>query len=126
MHRPPKALAILIYGNPSSSAVSAVSNKDFSETLATVGHDVSQCDGPTSCSKALSSRKYDVVLADPSDAANLKSGSSAGGPAVVPVMLKASKDELAATKATFGEAFEASRGSLRLLSVLNHAAKGSR
>ncbi len=84
------------------------------------------CDGPTSCSKALSAGQFQVVLADPSDAASLKSGSASGGPAVVPVMLKPSKDVLGAAKAEFGQAFDASRGSLRLLSVLNSATKGSR
>lgn len=126
LHRPPKTLEILIYGNPSSGAVAAVSKDDFRQTLMTVGHRVHTCDGPTSCAKAVATGRFDVVLADPSDAAKLKSGSTAGGPAVVPVMLKPSKEVLAATKAEYGEAFDPSRGSLRLLSVVSHATKGTR
>lgn len=104
--------------------MAAVSDKKFRETLETVGHKVTMCDGPTTCAKAVSTGQFQVVLADRSDAAGLKSGS--GTTAVVPVMLKPSKDELDAAKSEFGQAFDASRGSLRLLPVLNTATKGAR
>jgi hypothetical protein len=85
-----------------------------------VGHKVTKCQNPTDCATALANGHFDVVLADPSDAANLKATSA---PGVLPVTLKPSKEDLAKLKADYAEAFDASRDVLRLLPILVKAAK---
>jgi len=98
-----------------------VSSSEFGSTLETVGHHVHKCSDATACSKAVAEGHFDVVLADPSDAAQLKA--SGAKPSVVPVLMKPSKEDLARAKTEYGQAFDASRGSLRLLPVLNTASK---
>ena len=115
LHHPPRPLAILIYGNASSAAIAAVSKDDFSSTLAMVGHKVSKCASTTDCASALASEHYDVVLADPSDAATLKATGTSG---ILPVMVKPSKVEVEKLKGTYAETFDASRDPLRLLPIL--------
>ena len=124
LNRPPKPLEVLIYGNSSSPGMAAVSTADFRSTLTTVGHHVTTCENQTSCAKALGDRHFDVVLADPTDAGTAKA--DAKSTAVVPIVFRASKESLERAKAEFGQAFDASKGSLRLLSVLNSAARSAR
>jgi ABC-type Fe3+-hydroxamate transport system substrate-binding protein len=78
------------------------------------------CSGDEECARELKGKKFDVVLAGSKDveAAKAKTGAS-----VVPVLVNASKDEVKEAKRTYGEAFDASSGSLRLLPVVNRAAK---
>ncbi len=123
IHRPPRPLEILIFGNSSSSAIAAVSTENFSSTLTMVGHKVTKCDNPTACAQAMATEKFDVVLADPSDAASLK---GTAGPRVVPVAMKPSKDALGKLKADYSEAFDASRDALRLLPILVKITKAAR
>jgi hypothetical protein len=97
-----------------------VSKDDFSKTLATVGHKVTKCGDPKACASVLATGHFDVVLADPADAATLKSEKT---PGVLPVALSPSKDELKQLKVQYTEAFDASRDALRLLPLLSKIAK---
>lgn len=110
----------MIYGNPSSLAIAAVSREDFSSTLTMVGHKVTKCKNPADCTAVLADGHFDVVLADPSDAANLKGTNT---PGLLPVALKPSKEDMKELKADYTVAFDASRDVLRLLPVLEKAAK---
>jgi len=85
-----------------------------------VGHKVTKCDNPADCKAALSRDHFDVVLADPSDAANLR---AANAPGILPVVLKPSKEEMAKLDADYAVAFDASRDAFRLLPTLIKAAK---
>ena len=85
-----------------------------------VGHKVSKCQSTTDCTTMLASGHFDVVLADPSDAANLKGTIGVG---LLPVTLKPTKEALAKIKGEYSVAFDASRDALRLLPVLMKAAK---
>jgi hypothetical protein len=123
VHRPPKPLEILIYGNSSSRAIAAVSKDDFSSTLETVGHKVTKCDDAKSCNTVLATGRFDVVLADPSDAANLKASNASG---ILPVAIKPNKEELKLLKDQYATAFDASRDALRLLPLLSKAMKAAR
>jgi len=113
----------LIYGNPSSNAIAAVSTDDFSSTLEMVGHKVTKCGNPTDCGAALANGHFDVVLADPSDAASLKVTNAQG---ILPVTLKPSKEDLAKLKSDYAVAFDASRDVLRLLPMLVKVARQMR
>lgn len=87
-----------------------------------VGHKVTTCDGTVACKAALAAGHFDIVLADPKDAAVLKGASSAG---IIPVTLKPSKDDMNKLKADYPAAFDASRDAVRLLPLLTKAAPKS-
>ena len=70
----------------------------------------------------MSGGHYDVVLADPADALTLKAQHYAG---IVPILLKPTKADLNQVKAEFDVAFDASRDAIRLLPVIEKAAKKS-
>lgn len=123
IHRPPRPLAILIYGNDNSPAIAAVSSENYSSTLSMVGHNVTKCDNPKDCEALLAGGKFDVVLADPGDAANLK---GTIGSAVLPVTMKPTKEALGKIKADYAVVFDASRDALRLLPLLIKATKVAR
>jgi hypothetical protein len=86
-----------------------------------VGHNVTMCGTHTECEKEVAKGKFDVVLADPSDAAGLKARASG----VVPVALKPTKEELNQLKADYSVAFDASRDALRLLPLLSKITKAA-
>ena len=125
LHAPPRPLAILIYGGSAMGASAALAKPDVRRTLEGVGHRVSVCENPAACKKAAGERHYDVVLADQSDAADLKqeAGGSKNGPVVVPVLMNASKSDFTKAKETYGLAYDAAGGGLRLLPVLVKAAR---
>jgi DNA-binding NtrC family response regulator len=102
-----------------------VSSTEFSKTLEGVGHKVSTCNAAATCASAIKQNHYDIVLADLGDAPALKSEASslARPTTVVPIVLKAPKDQMASAKTEYGTVYDASGGSLRLLPVLNKAAK---
>ena len=85
-----------------------------------VGHKVSNCGNPAECATAIADGKFDVVLADPSDAAKLKGTIT---PRIVPVVMKPSKDVMGKLTSDYVFAFDASRDALRLLPVLTKATK---
>lgn len=97
-----------------------MSKDDFDNTLLTVGHTVTKCESSSECASALANGHYDVVLADPSDAASLKASNAAG---IIPVTLKPSKEDLGKLKSEYAAAFDASRDALRLLPLLSKVAK---
>lgn len=119
LNKPPHKIAVLIYGDASSAAVSAVNSADYRKTLAMVGYKVTTCSDADACLKEAKEGKFDVVLADAKDAKAVKEQT---GSNVVPLYLKASKDEVQEAKAAYGQAFDASGGSLKLLPVINRAA----
>ena len=122
VNRPPHQIAVLIYGNPSSPAVSVLSSADYKKTMKMVGYHVTTCSGDEACARELKGKKFDVVLADSRD---VEAAKAQTGGNVVPVLVNASKDEIKEAKRTYGEAFDTSGGSLKLLPVVNRAAKPS-
>jgi len=119
LNKPPRQIAVLIFGNPESPAVSALSSADYQKTLKMVGYKVTTCTGTDECARELKGKKFDVVLADAKDAQAAKEQT---GSTVVAVLMKASKEEVKEAKNTYGQAFDASGGSLKLPSVINRAA----
>lgn len=122
LNKPPHEIAVLIYGDESSEAVSALNSPDYQKTLKMVGYKVVRCSGSDDCQREIRGRKFDVVLADAKDA---KLAKEQTGSNVVAVLLKASKDEVKDAKATYGQAFDAAGGGLRLLPVISRAANSA-
>ena len=120
INMPPKRIAVLTYGNSGSAAVTAVSEAKFKKTLSLVGYKVTTCSDPSACSDLMKAQKFDVVLADRNDADAAK---KATGATVVSLLFKATREEVAAARATYGQAFDADKGSLRILPVINDAAQ---
>jgi hypothetical protein len=122
LNKPPHQIAVLIYGDPSSAAVSAVSSAEYRKTLTKVGYKVTMCTGSDECLQELKGKKFDVVLADAKDARAVKEQT---GSNVLPVVMKATKEEAKKAKTDHGQVFDAAGGSLKLLSVINRAANQS-
>lgn len=123
LNKPPHQIAILIYGDASSATVSAVSSAEYRKTLAMVGYRVTTCTDAEACLREMKNKKYDVVLADAKDAKAVKDET---GSIVVPMLMGASKEDLKLAKVAYGQAFDASGGSLKLLPVINRAASQAR
>jgi hypothetical protein len=119
LNKPPHKIAVLIYGDASSAAVSAVNSSEYRKTLAMVGYKVTTCSDGPDCLREMKDKKFDVVLADARDAQAVKEQT---GSTVVPLLLKASKEDVAHAKAEYGQAFDAAGGSMKLLPVINRAA----
>ena len=119
LNKPPHQIAVLIYGDASSAAVKAVSSADYRKSMAMVGYKVTTCTGSEECNRELKGRKFDVVLVDAKDARAVKEQT---GSNVVAMLIEASKEEVQEAKVAYGQAFDASSGSLKLLPVINHAA----
>jgi hypothetical protein len=85
-----------------------------------VGHKVTKCQSATDCAAAVANGHFDVVLADPSDAAKLKATSAQG---ILPVLMKPSKEDMNRAKTDYSVAFDASRDAVRLLPMLVKIAK---
>lgn len=122
LNKPPHQIAVLIYGDPSSASVSAVSSAEYRKTLAMVGYKVTTCNGTEECLRETKGKKFDVVLADAKDARAAKEQT---GASVVPLLMKPSKEDVQEAKGEYGQAFDASGSSLKLLPVINRAANQS-
>ena len=122
INRPPHQIAVLIYGNPSSPAMSSLTSADYRKQMKMQGYQVTYCSGEQECTNDLKGRKFDVVLADAKDAQAAKEHTNSN---VVPVFLNASKDEVKEAKRTYGQAYDASKNSVELLPVVTRAAKPS-
>lgn len=123
LNKPPRKIAVLIYGSESSDAVSALGNADYQKTLKMVGYKVTRCNGTDECSRELKAQGFDVVLADAKLAGTVRDQT---GSNVIPVLMGASKAEVKQAKAEYGQAFDAASGSLGLPSVINRAARSTR
>ena len=123
-----RALRVLIFENSSSPAAMAVSRSGVERTLKQVGYKVVTCGDPADCASAAGDGKFDIILAGLSDAKDLrtKSAQVSPQPAIVPLLLKPSKAELADAKSDYGQAFDASTGDLKLLEVLARASRRSK
>jgi hypothetical protein len=95
---------ILIYVNPASHMPAAMKEFRLEATLKKAGHKPKIVDSSADLEQALTSGKYDIVLADLSDgAAMMKSAASAvSKPMVVPVLYKPTPEELAAVEKKYG------------------------
>jgi hypothetical protein len=115
---------ILIYVNPSSHMPAAMKEFRLEATLKRAGHKPKIVESSTDLGQALTSGRYDIVLADLSDSPAVQKDASAAAskPLVVPVLYKPTPDELAAVEKKYGCLIApASSRSTDLLPVLDQA-----
>jgi hypothetical protein len=101
--------SILMYMNPASRLPAAAKDVQLQAGLKQAGHKVQTVDDASALGAALESARFDLVLADISDSAGLEKrvASSPSKPVVVPVLYKATKEEMAAAKSQYGCALQA-------------------
>ena len=95
--------SILITLHQKSDKALAVGDPQLAASLKQAGHKVQILEDPSRLTETLSSARYDIVLADFSDAIALESQVRAANakPALVPVMYQPSKAEMAAAQKQF-------------------------
>ena len=92
--------AILIYMHSGSAVPTAIRDPQLQPALKQAGHKLQSVEDPHQLDEALKSGKYDLVLADISDASDLEqqAQSAPSRPAVLPVVFKPTKTEAAAAE----------------------------
>ena len=96
--------AVLIYLPSNASAIASARAPKLQSFFKTVGHKSQTVQGADMLSEALKSGRYDVVLTDLTEAANLQKqiDTAASKPVVVPVASKETKAEVAAARKQYG------------------------
>jgi hypothetical protein len=115
--------SILIYMNPASRVPAADKEFQLQSTLKLAGHKPAAVDDQRALDKALTSGKYDLVLADLSDAPALEkeARASASKPAVIPVVYNPTGAELSAAEKQYSCVVKASKTNHDLLAVIDEA-----
>jgi hypothetical protein len=115
--------SILIYMNRASRVAAAEREFQLQSTLKQAGHKPSVVDDQRALDKALTSGKYDLVLADLSDAAALEKEAqgSHSKPAVIPVVYNPTGAELSAAEKQYSCVAQASKTNHELLAVIDEA-----
>jgi hypothetical protein len=115
--------SILIYMNPASQVPAADKEFQLQSTLKLAGHKLSVVEDQRGLDKALKSGKYDIVLADLSDAAAVEpeAHAAASKPAVIPVVYNPTGTELAQAEKQYSCLAKASKKNHDLLAVIDEA-----
>ena len=112
---------VLVFMNPASRVPAAEKEFHVEATLTAAGHKAKVVESEAEVEKELQSGKYDLVLADIADVANLRRqcGASASKPAVLPLLYKPTAAELAAAEKEANCLVRPSRKSSDLLAVID-------
>jgi hypothetical protein len=126
VHMSAHPASILIYMNPNSHVPAADKEFQLQTTLKLAGHKAAIVEDQGGLDRALNSGKYDLVLADLSDAATLESEakSSPSKPAVLPLVYNPTGTELAQAEKKYSCLVKASRKNHDLLAVIDEAMQG--
>jgi hypothetical protein len=114
--------SILIYRNPSSLMPAAEKEMRLQSTLILAGHKTNSVENTTALGEALKTGRYDLVLADVSDASVVKQGieSASAKTRLLPVVNADRKDRRAAEK-EYGAIITVPSNSGRLLASIDDA-----
>ena len=120
--------SILIFMNPSSRVPAAEKDFHVEATLKAAGHKAVVVESEAEVRKALASGKYDLVLADVTDAPALRkeASASASKPVVLPLLYKPTAEELSAAEKEANCMVRPSTKSRDLLAVVDETMKGRR
>jgi len=112
---------IVIYSNPASHIPAADKEYRLESTLKLAGHKPSVAETPGELQRLLSTRQYDLVLADISDAVSLEGTvhASSSDATVIPVVYDLTGTELAQAEKQYNCLVRASKKNTDLLSVIN-------
>lgn len=118
--------SILIYMNPASHMPAADKEYQLQAILKLAGHKASVVEDARELPKALSSRSYDLILADLPDVAGLERQTSAvaSKPAVIPLVYNPTGAELKAAEKQYSCLVQASKKNHQLLAVIDEAMLG--
>jgi hypothetical protein len=116
---------VLVFMNPNSRIPAAEKEFHIEATLAAAGHKATVVESQAEVEKAIASGKYDLVLADSTDAPELRKqcGASASKPAVLPLLYKPTADELSAAQKESSCLARPSKKSSDLLAVIDETMK---
>ena len=114
--------SILIYRNPNSIMPAVEREMRLQSTLSLAGHKTSSVENPATLNQALKSGKYDLVLADVSDAATVKDQIGLSSPTTVllPILNPKLTDRKTAAK-EYGWVLMTSDNSGHLLASIDDA-----
>jgi ABC-type amino acid transport substrate-binding protein len=117
--------SILIYMYPASRMQAAEKDYKLEATLRAAGHKPRLVTSPAELGEAISSGKYDLVLADLPDAATVQreAGATPSNPEVIPVLYKPTPSELARVEHQNGCYVRASSKNEDLLAIVDQAMK---
>jgi hypothetical protein len=120
--------SILIFLNPNSRVPAAEKEFRLEATLRAAGHKPVVAESEAEVHKALSSGKFDLVLADVTDAPALRKEASAASskPVVLPILYKPTAAELSAAEKAANGMVRPSNKSRDLLLVVDETMKGRR
>lgn len=92
--------AILLYMNPNSPGAAAVSDSQLQGILRDAGHRLHSVKSPKEIGEALKTGRYDIVLADLTDAPGLEGmvRAAASHPVLLPFVYKGSKADFSSAK----------------------------
>jgi hypothetical protein len=97
-----QASGILLYANPASELSRTLSRLAVDSMLQRAGYKPTTVSSEADLDKALLARKWDVVVVDAQDSQTIsRRVQTAGGPRVVPVLTKPTKDELTQAKKAY-------------------------
>jgi len=116
---------VLVYMNPASRVPAAEKEFHVEATLTAAGHKAKVVESEAEVEKAIETGKYDLVLADVADVANLRKqcGASASKPAVLPLLYKPTPAELSAAEKEANCLVRPSKKSSDLLAVIDETMK---
>jgi ABC-type amino acid transport substrate-binding protein len=115
--------SILIYMNPRSHVPAADKEFQLQSTLKLAGHKPAVVEDQGGLDRALKSGKYDLVLADLSDAATVgpEAQATTSKPAVIPIIYNPTGAELASAEKQYSCVVKASKKDHDLLAVIDEA-----
>jgi len=116
---------VLVFMNPASRVPAAEKEFHVEATLTAAGHKARIVESEAEVEKAIESGKYDLVLADVTDVADLRKrcGASASKPAVLPLLYKPTAAELSAAEKEANCLVRPSKKSSDLLAVIDETMK---
>jgi hypothetical protein len=118
--------SILIYMNPASHMPAADKEFQLQAILKLAGHKASVVEDANELPKLLTSRSYDVVLADLSDVNELsrEAGAASSKPTVIPVIYNPTGAEARAAEKQYKCLVKASKKNNQLLAIIDEAMLG--
>jgi hypothetical protein len=125
MRRSAHPASILLYSNPASRIPAADKEYRLATTLKQAGHKILVLQDRIQLDEALTSRDFDVVLTDYTDASSVDQTARAASPdtVVIPVLYKPSTAELAEVEKQFGCFVGTSKKDDDLLAVVEEVMK---
>ncbi len=119
---------VLVFMNPASRIPAAEKEFHVEAMLTAAGHKAKIVESEAEVRKALESGKYDLVLADLADVADLRArcGAISSKPAVLPILYKPTAAELSGAEKEANCAVRPSKKSSDLLAVIDETMKDRR